>query len=118
MTACSAPVQPNPDNATASYAAVNKVADDYLAHIITTNPEAAYFSGVELERHDGMRSNTPKDMTMSAAAVDAMLARLKSVNPESLLGHSTWITQALLLEELEGQVVTRVCRNELWDVNQ
>ncbi|MFK8032358.1 MAG: DUF885 family protein, partial [Gammaproteobacteria bacterium] len=47
-----------------------------------------------------------------------MLARLKSVNPESLLGHSTWITQALLLEELEGQVVTRVCRNELWDVNQ
>ncbi len=97
---------------------VNNVADEYRLHVLRTNPEAAYFSGVELERHDGLRSNRLDDIARSQTKVDSLLRVLRSVDGDSLLGDPAWITYVYLLEELENQVGTRVCRTELWNVNQ
>jgi len=99
-------------------ATVNKVADDYYAHVMSTNPEAAYFDGVELERHDGLRDNSLAAGAASDAATDAMLVELQTVNSDALLGDPAWTTHAYLLEELEGNVGVRVCRTEVWNVNQ
>lgn len=118
VLACSSPVRASQNSLDESSAVVNKVADEYLAHIIETNPEAAYFAGTKLDRHDGMSSNKPSDMAASDAAVDAMLATLRAVDSETLVGDASWITHALLLEELESSVATRVCRTEIWNINQ
>jgi len=99
-------------------AIVNGVADDYYAHVMSTTPEAAYFSGIELDRHDGLADNSLAAGAAGDAAVDEMLGQLGAVDADDLVGDPTWITYAYLLEELEAQVGLRVCRSELWNVNQ
>ncbi|NOR18864.1 MAG: hypothetical protein GQ538_02090, partial [Xanthomonadales bacterium] len=37
---------------------VNNIADKYYAFTLEHTPEIAYFSGVELPRHDGMENNS------------------------------------------------------------
>lgn len=118
-SACSkeapAPVTPPAVNPAA---VVNEVADDYYAHVMNRTPEAAYFSGVELDRHDGLADNSIEAQAANEAAIDSMLTRLQTVNADDLIGSPAWITHAYLLEELEGRVGLRVCRTELWNVNQ
>lgn len=97
---------------------VNDVADDYYAHVMATTPEAAYFSGVELERHDGLADNSLEAIAANEAVIDALLATLQTVDADALIGNPAWITHAYLLEQLEATVGTRVCRTELWNVNQ
>lgn len=99
-------------------AVVNDVADDYYAHVMSTTPEVAYFSGIELDRHDGLANNSLAAHAASDAVVDALLARLHTVDADNLIGDPAWITHAYLLEELEAKVGLRVCRTELWNVNQ
>ena len=99
-------------------ATVNAVADAYYAHVMDTSPEAAYFSGIDLERHDGLRNNSLAAGAANNAAIDAMLAELRAIDSDALLGDPAWITHAYLLEELEGNVGVRICRTELWNVNQ
>jgi len=99
-------------------ATVNAVAGAYYAHVMETSPEAAYFSGIDLERHDGLRDNSLAAGAASDAAIDALLTELQTVDSDALLGDPAWITHAYLLEELEGNVGVRVCRTGLWNVNQ
>ncbi len=101
-----------------SAAVVNAVADDYFAHVLETSPEIAYFAGIELERHDGLSDNSPEALAANNAIIDQLLARLSDVSADELVGEPAWITHALLLEELEGNVGLRVCRTEVWNVNQ
>ena len=54
-------------------ATVNAVADAYYAHVMATAPEAAYFSGIELERHDGLHNNSLVASAAGDAAIDASL---------------------------------------------
>ena len=99
-------------------ATVNKVADAYYAHVMSTTPETAYFAGVDIERHDGLHDNGLAARAARNAATDAMLAELQAVDSDALLGDPAWITYVYLLEELEGNAGLRVCRTELWNVNQ
>jgi uncharacterized protein (DUF885 family) len=118
LVGCSPKEPATPVEAPDPSATVNAVADAYYAHIMKTAPEAAYFSGIELERHDGLHNNSLTAGAAGDAAIDAMLAELRAVDSDSLLGDPAWITHAYLLEELEGNVGVRVCRTELWNVNQ
>ena len=97
---------------------VTLLADRYYAITLEQTPEVAYFSGVELARHDGMEDNSPESRKAAEALVDEMLNELESLDTGSLTGRSEWITHAYLLQELRASVALRVCRNELWNVNQ
>jgi uncharacterized protein (DUF885 family) len=97
---------------------VSQVADAYYAHVMSTTPEAAYFSGIEPDRHDGLADNSLDASAANDAAIDRMLATLRNVDADELIGDPTWITHAYLLEELEAQVGVRVCRTDIWNVNQ
>jgi len=118
LVGCSPKEAATPTEAPDPPATVNAVADAYYAHVMKTAPEAAYFSGIELERHDGLHNNSRTAGAAGDAAIDAMLAELRTVDSDSLLGDPAWITHAYLLEELEGNVGVRVCRTDLWNVNQ
>jgi uncharacterized protein (DUF885 family) len=98
--------------------AVSDIADRYYAFALATTPEIAYFSGVELERHDGMEDISPAARAAAAAKVDDILTELQAIDADTLVGTADWITHAYLLQELQSQVATRVCRTELWNVSQ
>ncbi len=109
---------PAPEPASSPDAVVNEVADAYYEHVMSTTPETAYFSGIDLDRHDGLADNSLQAVAASDAAIDAMLARLRTADADSLVGDPAWITHAYLLEELEARVGLRVCKTEVWNVNQ
>lgn len=99
-------------------AAVTLLADHYYSATLQRAPEVAYFSGVELSRHDGMRDNSPSAQLAAETDEDRMLAALERIDADSLNGHTEWITHAYLLQTLRADVAQRICRNELWNVNQ
>ena len=107
-----------PNTATESAAAVTRLADSYYALTLERTPEIAYFSGLELPRHDGMENNSAQARQATELSVDQMLAELESIDASNLTGRTEWITYAYLLQELRASVARRICRTELWNVNQ
>ena len=99
-------------------AAVNDIADRYYEWRLATMPEQAYFSAIELDRHDGLYDNSLAALGEEQAFVDELLAEVEAIEGSALRGSPEWITYALLERELRSQVALRVCRNELWGVNQ
>jgi len=99
-------------------ATVNALADSYYATTLERTPETAYFSGVELPRHDGMEDNGPAARKAAEVEVDELLSALELIDAETLAGKTEWITHAYLLQTLRASVATRICRTDLWNVNQ
>jgi len=106
------------DTRTEAAATVTGIADRYYATALEMTPEIAYFSGIELPRHDGMQDNSPEGRQALEAIEDEMLAELEAIDASQLEGRSEWITYAGLLQELQASVAQRVCRNDLWNVSQ
>jgi uncharacterized protein (DUF885 family) len=98
--------------------AVKRVADRYYTTALELTPEVAYFSGVELPRHDGMQDNSPEGRQALEAIEDEMLAELGSIDASQLEGTGEWITLVDLLQALRASEAQRVCRNDLWNVSQ
>jgi uncharacterized protein (DUF885 family) len=101
-----------------SAATVTSIADQYYASTLKRTPEIAYFSGIEPPRHDGMEDNSPSARQAAEAEVDEMLDALERVDADTLNGQTEWITHAYLLQTLQSSVAQRICRTELWNVNQ
>ena len=111
---------PAPDNtATADPATVvNEIADRYYATTLELTPELAYFSGIDLERHDRLEDISLEAIEAKHTVLSDMLLQLETVDANSLVGQVEWITHAYLLQELKAAVAQQICRNELWNVNQ
>jgi uncharacterized protein (DUF885 family) len=107
-----------PDPVTNSVRAVNEIVDRYYALTLQQTPETAYFSGVELTRHDGMQDISPGARISAESHEDAMLSELLEIDATNLVGRTEWITHAYLLQQLQSAVAQRVCRTDLWNVNQ
>jgi len=97
---------------------VNEIADRYYTETLEHFPETAYFSGVELERHDGMTRNDPASRQAIDDSMDELLADLETIDPADLEGRTEWITYAFLLQSLRSSADQRICRSELWNVSQ
>jgi uncharacterized protein (DUF885 family) len=104
--------------ATDAAATVNAIADRYYTFALANTPELAYFSGVELQRHDGLTDNSPAASEAAQGEIDALLGDLEIVDASTLAGQTEWITHAYLLQQLRSSVALRVCRTEIWNVNQ
>ena len=99
-------------------AKVNDIAERYLNWALDKAPETAYFSAISIDRHDGLFDNRPAAIAANQSQEDRFLAELNAISPASLQGSAEWITASMLGQELRGNRDIRVCRNELWDVNQ
>lgn len=117
-TAESAVEPAEPDPATKAATAVTRVADRYYKLRLEKTPEVAYFSGVELPRHDGMAGNSPAARHALKAYENEMFKALESIDIATLEGRTEWITYAYLSQELRASRALRICRTELWNVNQ
>jgi len=123
LAACSKPGDPTTSaemtTEPVDYAAtVTRIADRYYSEALERTPEIAYFAGVELDRHDGIRSNHPDSRSAAEASIDDMYVQLMAVDSDSLLGTPEWITHAYLEQALGAEIGERICRTDLWNINQ
>lgn len=114
MAACATP-RPSPE---AAAHLVNDVAQRYYDWVLETAPESAYTSGIALERHDGMRDNAPRALLRAQEFEDGLYAEIRDVDGELLEGRPEWVTWVLLRQKLASRIELRICRRELWAVNQ
>ena len=110
--------QANDTSSTGAAVAVNDIADRYYAWTLDRQPEQAYFAAIELDRHNGLFDNSPEAQRQAETDENAFYAEISAVDDSDLIGKPEWITKALLDQELRSSIALRVCRRELWNVNQ
>ena len=113
VTAC----QPSAPQQTAAER-IGEIADRYYQWALERTPERAYFAGVEIDTHDGLFDNSPDARAAAEPVEDELLAAVAAIPEDELVGSSAWITKAFLEQRLRGDVALRICRQELWNVNQ
>ena len=118
LQACDRSAPPVTDPEPDAAETVTAIADRFYAFTLEHTPETAYFSGVDLDRHDGMSDNSPEARQAAEAEVDEWLRGLRSVDANTLIRQPEWITHAYLLQELNASQAQRICRSDLWNVNQ
>jgi uncharacterized protein (DUF885 family) len=94
------------------------LADRFYEWALERTPERAYFAGVDIDRHDGLFDNSPEAQATAESVEDELLAAVAAVPDDELLGTSAWITKAFLEQQLSSDEALRICRHELWNVNQ
>lgn len=99
-------------------ARVTALADEYVAAYLAAYPEEAALSGFTLDRHDGFTDNSPAALAAWRAREDAWAAALAGIDGAALRGRPEWVTYGMLRERVEAARAMRVCRAELWPVNQ
>ena len=97
---------------------VDAIADQYYEWTLGRTPEQAYFSGVDIDRHDSLFDNSPEAQATAETVEDELLAAITSIPEHELIGTSAWITKAFLEQRLRADEALRACRQELWNVNQ
>ncbi len=107
-----------PTSGAAAATQVDRIADAYLTAVLKRRPLLGYFIDRPPERHDQLADNSSTALTAWYAVEDALLARVRAVDPTLLEGRPQWITFGALKERLEASVQQRICRSHLWSVSQ
>ena len=99
-------------------ARVIALADAYVAEFAKSFPEQAMFSGMTLQHHDGLTDNSLAALKRWQALEDSWSAELAKIDSAQLFGKPEWVALGFLREAVESSRQLRVCRYELWPVNQ
>jgi uncharacterized protein (DUF885 family) len=119
LSAAAVAQQAQPAPGAASLAArVRVLADAYVAEFTKRFPEAAVFNGLQLEHHDRLTDNSQAALREWEALEDGWAAELARIDSTQLLDHPDWLTLGFLKEAVESSRQLRVCRYDLWPVNQ
>ena len=97
---------------------IEKLADDYVAEFTRRFPDQAAFSGVTLEHHDTLPDNSLTALRQWQAVEDRWAAQLDQIDSASVFGKPDWVTLGFLREAVQASRQMRVCKYELWPVNQ
>ncbi len=118
-TACGGPRPPAPPADPAAAAAeVDALADEMLAAWIATYPDSAAMTGLPGAPDDGLEDNSLAALAAWHDREDAWHRRLAAIDWDPLWGREAWITYGFARAFVDGSRVTRICRYELWPVNQ
>jgi len=107
-----------PANADSAAARVTALADEYVREYKAMFPENAFFSGFSDVAPDRFSDNSLTALAAWQGKEDAWAAQLARVDARALWGRPEWVTFGFLREAIEASRAVRVCRNELWGVNQ
>lgn len=99
-------------------ARVIALADDYVARYSDAFPEQAEFGGMTLQRHDRFTDNSLAAVKRWEALEDGWHQELAKIDSGALFGTPEWVVLGFLREAVESSRQLRVCRYELWPVNQ
>lgn len=96
---------------------VDALADLYVARSFEFNPQSTTLLGRANADNAGFWDNSVAGVQKWYAFEDSLLKVLKATN-KHLLSQQDAFTYGILLEKLEGDVGCKICRSELWNVNQ
>jgi uncharacterized protein (DUF885 family) len=99
-------------------AEVTALANAYVAAFLERNPEYGTMLGLPMARHDLAMDFSPAALRAWEVTVDGFLGKLRRVDQATLVGRPEWVTYGFLRDALESEVGRRICRSELWNVNQ
>jgi uncharacterized protein (DUF885 family) len=116
LTACGRS-QPAPTRQPAD-AKVRALADAVLAGYFERYPEEATSYGVPGHRHDRLTDNSLAGLQAWQAREDGWMRELSAIDAGAIENPRLRATHAIVRQFLEGDTATRVCRSELWNVNQ
>ena len=97
---------------------VQQMADAYVGEFSRRFPEAATFSGLSLPHHDGLTDNSLTALHEWEQLEDRWQLQLQRIDIASLRDTPDRIVYGFLKEAVEASRQLRICRNELWAVNQ
>lgn len=97
---------------------VTRLADEYVRRYVAHFPEAAELYGLRVERHDGLTDNSLAALAEFQRFEDSLAERLATLRLADFEGTPEWVTLGFLQEAVESARQVRVCRYELWPVNQ
>jgi uncharacterized protein (DUF885 family) len=97
---------------------VTALADTFMAAYFERNPESVTYYGIPNRRHDRLFDNSPAAARAWEAREDAWLREVHAIDAASLAGTPAAVAYGILKETLEASVASRVCRGELWGLNQ
>ena len=97
---------------------VTALADTYVAEYVKAFPEQAMFSGMTLPHHDELTDNSLAALARWQALEDGWSRELAKIDSAQLFGKPEWVALGFLREAVESSRQLRVCRYELWPVNQ
>ena len=98
--------------------AVTRLADTWVATILEWWPEVAAFQGTPDADPGAITDPSWKAVLEWEAREDAMHEQLLKIDASRLEGKPEWVTYGFLREALELGRQSRVCRSELWRVDQ
>ena len=97
---------------------VTALADTFMAAYFERNPESVTYYGIPNRRHDRLFDNSAAAARAWEAREDAWLREVRAIDAASLAGKPEAVAYGILKETLEASVASRVCRGELWGLNQ
>jgi uncharacterized protein (DUF885 family) len=98
-------------------ARVTALADRFVAEYQVKFPISYAFSGLPIERHDGIDINAPADIANWHELMKGMTAEVDSIKPDAFADQPEWVTWQFLKQALREDAETAVCREELWSVS-
>lgn len=113
-----APAPAPPAQVAASSAEVTRIADEVFAAYLKAFPAGAALSGLSGAPDDGLEDNSLAALAAWQAREDAWAKQLAAIDADALWGNPAWVTHGLLRELVDAARGARVCREELWPVNQ
>jgi uncharacterized protein (DUF885 family) len=98
-------------------ARVTALADRFVAEFQRAFPVSYAFSGLPVERNDGLDINAPADIEHWRALMKGMEGELAAIRPDGFAGTPEWVTWQFLDHAVRQNLSTIVCRSELWSVS-
>lgn len=95
---------------------VVQIADDYMAALARSFPESGTENDLPGTDHGALSDNSDAGMKQWHAFEDSVLTRLRAIDPAAQKSESERLLRDILLDEVQRNVGTRVCRLPLWGV--
>lgn len=98
-------------------ARVTALADRYVAEYQKNFPLSYAFSGLPVERNNGIDINSAADIARWHALLQSMGDELERIDPDAFAGEPEWVTWQFLDQAFRQDRMTAICRTELWSVS-